>query len=137
MYIPEPFNPLDPGHLFGWRIYAQRSGEIILQVWRPTGSSYRYKLVGQTEYEADKAGIHEISLNSEIEVEDGDVIGFFFPGQSIIPFDGSECYSRRTLYVKNPSRSSVKVGAYYTFRKKISGWNPCRNYSIVAQIRSK
>ena len=67
-------------------------------------------------------------------VRKGDVIGFYFPGNSIIPFDGSECYTRRTLYVKSPIASRLKPGAIHYFSTKRGGWNPCRAYSLQVRI---
>ena len=95
-------------------------------------SGHKYTIVGQTEAKVIRTGSNSVYAN--IAVKKGDFLGFFFPGASIIPFDGHECTSQRSYYVQKPSRSSVKPGKSFTFKQKERGWNPCRKYSQIAVI---
>ena len=87
-----------------------------------------------SHYKVTKAGVNSIKV--DMNVNKGDFLGFYFPGQSIIPFDGSECTTTRSIYVSKPSKSSVKVGASFLFKEKERGWNPCRTYAQVAIIKT-
>ena len=93
-----------------------------------------YKLVAMSHFKVTKAGVNSIKV--DMNVNKGDFLGFYFPGQSIIPFDGSECTTTRSIYVSKPSKTSVKVGASFVFKEKEKGWNPCRTYAQVAIIKT-
>ena len=54
----------------------------------------------------------------------------------MLPFDGSECALKRGYYVQAPKPSAVKVGASFDFKEMEKGWNPCRKYSLKANIES-
>ena len=100
---------------------------MSFQVFRRSSGS-RYTLIGQTKASA-RSGTNTVAAN--IAIKKGDYLGFYFPGSSIIPFDGHECTTQRSYYVQRPS---VRVGSSYTFRQKERGWNPCRKYSQIAVI---
>ena len=84
------------------------------------------------------------SVYANIAVKKGDLLGFYFPGASIIPFKGHECTTPTTYYEKNSDvqgdknflpRSIKDVkGKTFEFKKKQNGWKPCRTYSQLAVI---
>ena len=106
---------------------------FIDQVWRNVRSN-DFKLVGETDYNVKSAGVNHIQICPTIAVKSGDVLGFYFPANSIIPFDGSECELKRGYYVHYPTVSKVRVGASFTFSQMQKGWNPCRKYSLEATV---
>ena len=46
------------------------------------------------QVQLNQTGVQTVQPKEDIEVKNGDVIGFYFPGNSIIPFDGKECYGQ-------------------------------------------
>jgi len=134
IYIPNPRSKLTAGFIESFELYAKRPGEIVLQVWRLVSGSY-YKLIAQKGHHVVKAGKQEVFLSQPVRVNAGDIIGFYFPAHSIIPFDGHEsCWHDRGLYVKSPKRAHVVVGKTFYFHAMRSGWNPCRQYSFSAKV---
>jgi len=133
IYIPHAHKPLPEGILTSYTLFARRAGTIILQVWRHV-SGDTFELVEQTSHDVTGKGIHEVHPAELVPIEEGDHLGFYFPGQSIIPFDGHECANERGLYVQHPTRSSVTVGKHFKFRNMQAGWNPCREYALTAEM---
>merc|ERR1712055_558732 len=132
MYIWELHRSIShSGTIKQWKFYARRTGQIYLQVFRKYSGCY-YKIIGQTIVNVRRTGSN--TVNANIAVKKGDYLGFYFPGSSIIPFDGHECTSQRTYYVRSPSKSSIQVNRYFYFRQKQYGWKPCRKYSQTAVI---
>ena len=97
-------------------------------------SSLRYKLIGQEKVTITRTGVQTISPSSRIRVQAGDLVGFYFPYSSIIPFDGTECYSRRGYYYKKYTSYPLRSGNTYSFRSMQSRWKPCRYYSLKVRI---
>jgi len=133
IYIPNLESRLSEGFVKSYNLYARRSGEIILQVWRHVSGS-TYKLITQTEHKVTASGEQTVNPSELVHVEEDDVIGFYFPGNSIIPFDGNECGNNPGLYVRSPHRPSVVPGKTFSFSKMQRGWNPCRQYSFSVEV---
>ena len=48
----------------------------------------RFLLVAQFSHEVPRGGVHAVDLStSPIEVKVGDVVGFYAPGESLVPYD--------------------------------------------------
>ena len=116
----------------------QVSNILHLQIWRKNNLiSKLFKLVGIQHHKVTTVGFQNIKVDTSMIVNKNDYLGFYFPGQSIIPFEGNECTKSRTLYVSKPSKkSALQVGAQFTFKEKEKGWNPCRTYAQVAIIKT-
>ena len=108
----------------------------LFQVWRKVQVYMTYKLVGQTSYTVTSAGVQNARAASPIAVRDGDVLGFFFPSQSIIPYNNYVCAHEQScvLYVKNPNFIFLNIGTQRRFSSKLHSLHPCRNYSLNAVI---
>ena len=106
---------------------------LNIKVWRRTGSTY-YKLVGQTLVNVLKEGVYTVTTSHYIQVFDGDVIGFYYPGQSVIPFSTFSCINKQGLFDRSPSMLGVKTGALFQFHSMIKMSHPCRHYSLMARI---
>ena len=102
------------------------------KVWRPTGQSYGYQLVSSTVFYARIRGVNLIHVHQYFRIRYGDVIGFYFPGKAIIPFDGAGCSSHRGVYALKPTQSNLKIGAVTNFKPTDTCQLPCRRYSVAA-----
>ena len=137
MFIPQPRAQLQTtGVVSRWHFYVRQRSQIYLQVWRKSTGSNRYQLVGQSSYRPTRTGVITVYPREKIQVLKGDVLGFYFPSSSVIPFDGRECTDQRGLYVKSPRSTSVRPGANFSFRTMQSGWKPCRQYSLHVTVRT-
>jgi len=137
IYITNPhfrYSASQHGVVKKWQFYAKTQGLIFLQVWKRSHGTV-YTLRSQTRINIPRAGFNTVDANS-IEIERGDVLGYFFPGRSVIPFDGHECsdVNQRGLYVQRPTHSLVQPGRAFRFSLMQPGWKPCRQYSYRAII---
>ena len=74
-----------------------------------------------------------VEPHRRVKFKQGDLIGVYFPSQNPIPFTkGQTNCSHPTLYAHNIK--TLNIGKIYAFRGKESGWNPCRIYSLYAEI---
>ena len=111
-------------------IYKKSAETNLFQVWRPSGNM-KYQLVSNTKYEVKYPGVEHTDASQRLYIKSGDVIGFYTPEDSIIPFDGSECStSNAGLYYDHPNPKQITIGSVHTFQKIPNGWKPCRMYSI-------
>ena len=70
-------------------------------------------------------------VQSKIKVEEGDVVGLFFPDDNPIPYSVKECYSRDEQFRYLETLSGVPaVGEVYEFLVAPLAWNPCRDYDL-------
>jgi len=138
MYIPKPLEEFDiRTPITGWNFYAYRTGTIELMLFRPLNAENKdFEIVGKTVYNVLSAGEKTIRLDKEdwIKARPGDLIGFNFPGNSIIPFDREYgCDAEEwTVYVREPESEQASQGAENEFTRKQAGWYPCRRYAIRA-----
>jgi len=137
MYIPKPTEEFETkDKIIGWHFYARRAGEIEFMVMRPSKGFLSFTIMDKTTFYVPKAGEHTIDLDKEhqLRAKKGDVIGFYFPGDSIIPFDRqSGCSSESwTAYIDDPSPSAVDIMTLNKFSRKSVWWHPCRLYALRA-----
>lgn len=71
------------GTITSWCIYCLNSGTIALRVYRENGSNYDY--VGGSSGESTPSGISNHSTNIDVQV--GDIIGFYMISQGNIDAD--------------------------------------------------
>ena len=84
-----------------------------LKIWRPSSGTLRYRLVSITKYYAPVAGFHFVDAFHFDRIQKGDVYGFYFPGDSIIPYDLSPQCRQRGVHVR--AVTPVDIGAYQSF----------------------
>ena len=74
------------------------------------------------------AGTERFNVNT------GDVLAFYFPGQNPMPYDQVSCFSQedQLRYLYDPS--SVASDGDYMFKVAPLAWNPCRDYSLQLVI---
>ena len=81
------------------------------------------------KYYVRKAGLQRIILRRLHWFRPGDVIGFFYPGRSIIPFTYKACgLSKGGYYLHHPAHANVRPGRAFTFPRL----RTCRQYSVEA-----
>jgi len=112
----------DDGMLSGWDVYVNRQCSITLQVFRPSGTDYTYDLVDST---VANVNVGANSIPAWIEVEAGDVLGWYQSGVQPIVFDNGGLIVRRA-YGYTGSDSTVSMSGH------AGGWN--RMYSISATV---
>ena len=80
-----------------------------------------------------------IQVKDDVRVEAGDIVGFYFPSFSVVPFNGTEgCGEEsRVLYHKVNKHQLPTVGNTYTFKIKTTGRKTCRFYSFRIIISGK
>ena len=75
----------------------------------------------------------------QLPVKQGDVLGFYIPGRSIIPSNGHICHAseahRAMMYVDHPLKSNTETGHIVTMKREPLSWKACRTYSIRAMIK--
>jgi hypothetical protein len=113
------------GTLVAWEFFTFRSDTVVLQIWRATADEgLEYDLVGSTVVTAS-SGYNEVDAN--IEVQSGDVLGWFCTGVQPIVFNsGGETVRRRYGY--SGTDQQVDLSGHS------NGW--ARTYSIRANIMS-
>jgi len=113
------------GTLVAWEFFTFRSDTVVLQIWRATADEgLEYDLVGSTVVTAS-SGYNEVDAN--IEVQSGDVLGWFCTGVQPIVFNsGGETVRRRYGY--SGTDQQVDMSGHS------NGW--ARTYSIRANIIS-
>merc|ERR1719262_2052159 len=112
----------DDGILLGWDVYVNRQCSITLQVFRPSGTDYRYDLVAST---VANVNVGANSIPALIQVEAGDVLGWYQSGVQPFVFDNGGLIVRRA-YGYTGSDSTVSMSGH------AGGWN--RMYSISATV---
>jgi len=138
MYIPKPMQEFSSKSVItGWNFYTRRAGKIVFMVFTPENeSNTRFSVRGKTETFASAPGEHTVLLNKDeyIKARSGDVIGFYFPGNSMIPFDRQSGCSMPTwsAYIDNPTSVHTDLKTENSFTKKQAGWHPCRLYAFRA-----
>ena len=129
------------GNITVWSAYIKILAPLTFQVWRPNRKWFT--LIGETVYDQEANGSITFNVNDPISVRKGDIIGFKFPGRSVIPFNGTQCDLHDT-YTKYRTNVNVHVGGTYFFKTMKPAWNfktmkpvwnSCRSYSISATIQ--
>lgn len=103
--IPNPGEEIEQnGNIVVWSLYASVPGTIFLQVFRPNQDNLnKYMLVDQLEFSPEAAGEYTIDMLSidspkwqgkGMGVKQGDVIGFYCPGQQV-------CICINSLYISS------------------------------------
>ena len=136
-FIPHMDTPsLAFGRLIGWQMYVGTENPIYLQVWRPM-STHTYTLVTQYLHNPGQPGRQTVYTNRRVNILPGDMVGFFTPGASVIPFTGRRCKSRDNagLYVRNQRHWTV--GTTRRFAVLHPSWSDCRDYAITLAVRAK
>ncbi|CAH1796425.1 unnamed protein product, partial [Owenia fusiformis] len=69
------------GVITQWSVYSEAGGEVYFQVWRPTGSTGQFTLIGENYVNVKQHRINrfDIASNSRIKVNVGDVVGIYEP----------------------------------------------------------
>ena len=119
------------GYITSWDIYAVRDdSEFALQVFRSTGVTDEYTLVGEN-YFANAGALNEVSFDiaavDQIQVLTGDIMGWWFgDNEGVIVFSGSSEPVHWQSEVFNLN-GHIDVGETVTF-----GFSGGREYSISA-----
>jgi len=138
------------GRIVSWSFYAQKYAhnaissdprKVKLQVFRKVEGGYR--LIGHSPYATagtdgwDK--LHKIRLDSPIEVERGDLIGWYYPTQGVPPLDGGviafesgttkEAIYRWNQWHGDPNEKPASIGQIIP-AIEFSGSGEGRSYSI-------
>ena len=120
------------GYITSWDIYAGKDdSEFALQVFRSTGVTNAYTLVGENYFaNAGALGVvnFDIAAVDQIQVLAGDIMGWWFgDNEGAIVFSGSSDPVQWKSEVFNPNGVHINVGDTVTF--EFSGG---REYSISA-----
>ena len=121
------------GYITSWDIYAGSSdSEFALQVFRSTGVTNEYTLVGENHFaNAGDVGLRHFSIAAanQIQFLTGDIMGWWFGGGAgVIDFDYvSDPVQWQSEVFNNPS-GHINVGDTVTFGFSGGG----REYSISA-----
>ena len=123
------------GIISKWTVYAKRTGQLHLQVWRRQGTTKYFRLVGQVSKTCTQTGVHELTGTEagNVHVKKGDVLGFYFTDQSLIPFDVGVCETDPQVYELKRSSPPV-VGQTYQTLQVIQQNRPCRLYSFQVDL---
>ena len=92
--------------------------------------------MGQTAVTVRKLGVNTAVPRESIAIQKGDVIGFYHPQQSILPFDGRQCPTKALVFLYKPSASEMITNKTFNFTRK-QVWNGCRNYSFQVTVSTK
>ncbi|KAK3587706.1 hypothetical protein CHS0354_042493, partial [Potamilus streckersoni] len=114
------------GTVSAWQFYARHYGTIYFQIWRRSGSTLNFMLVGQnaiTITEGTSFQEQDIIINvppdMRISAQPGDYIGWMTSGTEMITY-GSD-----STVVYYMSTTSVAIGTTYSFTSSIN-----RNYPV-------
>ena len=125
------------GILQEWRFYATRTGTLHLHAWRKQTNTDTFLLVGQISVEVTSTGEQSV-LSSDfgvIDVQEGDLLGLYSPGELVIPFVKSTCPGGQVYQIQSPP--DLSTGAVYEPTAVPSNTdNPCRQYSLAITILS-
>lgn len=118
------------GSVESWTFYPKRSGSIYLQIWRHvTGSSY--KLIGYNYVYVHSSNINRIVKyvvpdNERITVNDGDKMGWYNPGQEMIPYTSNSGFTQNrfswgatTLGTVKSVSSPTNINAQFAIKLKL------------------
>ncbi|ETX07702.1 LamG-like jellyroll fold domain-containing protein [Candidatus Entotheonella palauensis] len=73
------------GRLTEWEIWAESTNPIQLVIYRRTGTAW--SVVGASDLETPAVGQNTFALDTSIEVQEGDFIGWYYPQTGVISFD--------------------------------------------------
>ena len=102
-----------------------------------TRTAELFKLVGQTKVKIDSTGSFSFPLGEgeHISVQEGDIIGVYFPYFNPITYNSRACYAPEERLRYNPEPPDLSAaGAEVEFDTASLSWDPCRSYSIEAVI---
>ena len=130
------------GEAIEWRIYCSRAYEelyllVVRFVSLRRNGDESFKLVGTTVIKCpyDNGMLTKtLTATERFNVNIGDVLAFYFPGQNPMPYDQVSCFSQedQLRYLYDPS--AVASGGNYMFKVAPLAWNPCRDYSLQLVI---
>ncbi|CAH1789708.1 unnamed protein product [Owenia fusiformis] len=126
------------GVISQWSVYSDAGGEVYFQVWRPTGSTGQFTLIGENYVNVKQHRINtfDIALSSRINVEVGDVVGIYQPTEPT-PVPYTKCATASSSNRKGFSNAAIwrlsskndhedwGVGTTFSFSDE-----RCRIYSI-------
>lgn len=116
----------DHGQIDSWSMYAQRTGDVYLQVLRHSVGS-NYEIIGENYFVVNSLGALDFTVGAadQIQYQAGDFIGWSFTNPSVFGFDSGGDQVDWTI----SSNSAVRgVGALVNF----AGAGGYREYSIAA-----
>lgn len=95
-YMADSARPIkEDGQITRWRIFSRNANPLKLVIYRPEGTTF--SVVGYSPVTTPKAGINEFTLAAPIQVQKGDLIGWYYIGAACIPFtagpEGGSYYS--------------------------------------------
>ena len=137
--IPDPTQHISSDVLLqSWQVYVKVTSiqhHVFLQIWRPLEAAQEYTLVTETLFEPEALRFNELPVQSNVMLQTGDVIGFYFPTHNPIPYSVVPCASREQFVgvVLHPSAPPT-AGATHTFSVLTQTPHRCRHYSINAQL---
>jgi uncharacterized cupin superfamily protein len=119
------------GKVTSWELYAKATGQVVLQMWRPTTGGFN--LIGQHDVTVDGLGLITYSPGSSgIDVEAGDVLGFRYNANTGIIAASFETSSWRWTSWPWPG-GEVAVGGFMATERLVSP-GPPREYSLQATV---
>ena len=71
-----------------------------------------------------------------VDVKKGDMVGLYAPTRHLIPYNGTECWTKRSYYKDMHRVSNLEPGDQIQFTVLPSGSKPCRNYSLSLDIKT-
>ena len=94
-----PWNITCCGVITSWIFYAKDSGTLKMCVFRPTGTTNQYKIVGYTiiivpETSIDTLLTHPNIVGERIAIKEGDKIGWYSSGPNIISYSTCDVSTR-------------------------------------------
>ncbi|KAL5014827.1 hypothetical protein ScPMuIL_009097 [Solemya velum] len=127
------------GVITAWEFFVKKEldvdGDLHFQVWRPTSSSFEYRLMSEVQRtvlsdEAEKEILHILSLPEQQTVIPNDVMGWQASGEDIVPYKegGGELDNN---YIEDPM-PDVAIGQTHTFNS--GGRVIDRSYGIRAYL---
>ncbi|ELU06637.1 hypothetical protein CAPTEDRAFT_220130 [Capitella teleta] len=137
--LPNPPEAISvDGFITQWQMFAIKEGKVALLTLRPNTEAdlNTFELTGKIVCEVPHAGHHSLDLDEDIRiaVRKGDVIGFHFIGDPIIPYEIDKEANQNPFY-KKISGEAPSVGDSI----KMSMWNQngMRKYAVCARVTTK
>lgn len=141
--IPNPIQTaVGSGLIVGWQVFVKILSiqfDVFLQVWRPVQGPFRdevasYSLVGQTPFQPRDLRFHQVTLKPSeyIEVQRGDVLGFYHPHSNPLPWSAVPCAYLDQIHKYAERPGELTEGRTVLFRRANGGDEACRQYSFVA-----
>jgi len=131
LYIPRPYETLSAGRVTGFYVYASNRGRVTLTVLRPTnvvnGCITDVSVVDYVSVLLVQNRATYVELDAEVPVENGDLIGVYFPKRNPIAFVESDCEHGSILSSSKPDLE-VEIS--------VDNEGLCRDYFIQAVVNT-